>query len=716
MTDLMTSWFQSDVMKSLGWTFIHSLWQIALAGAVLYILLRFIPKRNAQLRYTLSAMTLWTIVVMALSTFIIMLPDQVQKTGLPEGVLVITGPSAPETLSAKLVNWLEWNMPLMLTVWFGGVAILTLRLLFGMTWIWFMRSTAIPEPQLQLQLDAIIRRLALRVKAAAVSSVSTMSPVTIGHIKPLILFPVGIINQLTPGEVEAVLTHELAHIMRQDYLSNLIQSFIETLFYYHPVTWWISRAVRAERENRADDLAVSWCGDRLQYASALVTVQEMAMREGPALSIGFTSRKGAMLRRIQRILNLPDKHHNQMEKTVLFSLCSLGLLAFTLTGRTPDPLTPESQSDNMVVNWTIASGDAMDTIPAKGIYRFHKKTEDEDIRLEVKDGEIRELQIDGREIPAAEYPDFQYMIEDLLSAKDPRPMPPHMLIIPDDFAFHFDHNIDIPPIPDIDMSDFAFDFDIPELDFSELYAFSFDHSALDSLFVLNKDMMVNPFSFYVDTLPEGRGGMRIIVNDGDTIFSKFYRSNSPEWAKRQEMMDNARWHEYSKQFGEQWKEHGEQWKEHAEQWRRHAEQWREMAESRRAQGREMAEQRRQWADEQRRQTDQERRHLRDQEVEREMAQERRLTQREVEMGRAGEPPHRGTGIGRERLSLSDHLVKDGLILPGEEAKVLLTPDKLKINGKKMPDGIHQKYLKLYEKQQGIELSGNSKVEFTTKSK
>lgn len=125
----------------------------------------------------------------------------------------------------------------------------------------------------------------------------------------------GILNQLSPKEVEAILTHELAHIVRRDYLSNLVQSFIETLFYYHPITWWISGMVRSERENRADDLAVRWCGDQLGYAKALMTVQEMQTRQGPALAVGFASRKGAMLARIQRILNLPYKNHNQMENS-----------------------------------------------------------------------------------------------------------------------------------------------------------------------------------------------------------------------------------------------------------------------------------------------------------------------------------------------------------------------------------------------------------------
>ena len=73
--NLTTSWMQSEWTKALGWTFVHSLWQIALIGLLLFVVLRLIPGRSAHTRYTISTLALWLIVVMALGTFIIMLPD-----------------------------------------------------------------------------------------------------------------------------------------------------------------------------------------------------------------------------------------------------------------------------------------------------------------------------------------------------------------------------------------------------------------------------------------------------------------------------------------------------------------------------------------------------------------------------------------------------------------------------------------------------------------
>jgi len=69
-----------------------------------------------------------------------------------------------------------------------------------------------------------------------------------------------------------------------------------------------------------------------------------------------------------------------------------------------------------------------------------------------------------------------------------------------------------------------------------------------------------------------------------------------------------------------------------------------------------------------------------------------------------------------RMNMADAMIEDGLIESGEEAEIVITPDKLKINGKKMDDETHEKYLRMYEAQQGVELSGNSRVEFRTKSR
>src|SRR5688572_23211870 len=114
--NLTTSWMQSEWTKALGWTFVHSLWQIALIGLILFVGLRLIPGRSAHTRYTISTLSLWLIVVMALATFIIMLPDSRTITEVA-GRLVMVGTTEPISLADKISAWLEVRMPMMLTIW-----------------------------------------------------------------------------------------------------------------------------------------------------------------------------------------------------------------------------------------------------------------------------------------------------------------------------------------------------------------------------------------------------------------------------------------------------------------------------------------------------------------------------------------------------------------------------------------------------------------------
>src|SRR6187551_736565 len=199
--NLINSWMKSDAMKALGWTFVHSLWQIALVGFLLFITLRLIPRRSANTRYTISTISLWLIVILATATYIIMLPDDKQVKEMT-GNLMFVSTSQPLSFTAKMSAWLEMNMPMMLTIWLGGVTILLLRLLLSLGWISHIRSNAISQSELQSRLNDIIERLSLKVNPEVSTSIHIPSPLTIGYLKPLILFPVGIINQLTPAEVE----------------------------------------------------------------------------------------------------------------------------------------------------------------------------------------------------------------------------------------------------------------------------------------------------------------------------------------------------------------------------------------------------------------------------------------------------------------------------------------------------------------------------------
>ena len=145
-------------------------------------------------------------------------------------------------------------------------------------------------------------RLALDRLVDVLESPAIAVPVMIGWLKPVVILPTAAIAGLTPIQVEALIAHELAHVRRHDYLVNLLQSVVETLLFYHPAVWWVSRDVRESREQCCDDMAVGVC-DRVVYASALADLAAMAMN--PRFALAATD--GSLVARVRRILGQGDQ-------------------------------------------------------------------------------------------------------------------------------------------------------------------------------------------------------------------------------------------------------------------------------------------------------------------------------------------------------------------------------------------------------------------------
>ena len=96
-----------------------------------------------------------------------------------------------------------------------------------------------------------------------------------------------------------ILAHELAHVSRHDFLANLLQTLVETLFFYHPAVWWLSHRIRVERENCCDDLAVAALGNRVEYGRALLALEEL---RGTTTVLALGVRSGPLLDRVRRLL------------------------------------------------------------------------------------------------------------------------------------------------------------------------------------------------------------------------------------------------------------------------------------------------------------------------------------------------------------------------------------------------------------------------------
>ncbi len=131
-------------------------------------------------------------------------------------------------------------------------------------------------------------RLKLKVVPIVALCTRVSSPVVVGIVQPMILLPPSLFYGLDPTQFAAILSHEMAHIRRFDLFFNLVQRIVESLLFFHPVTWWLSRRVTIERENCCDDVAASLVG-RFTYAEALVRMAGICLANHRSRSQALTT-------------------------------------------------------------------------------------------------------------------------------------------------------------------------------------------------------------------------------------------------------------------------------------------------------------------------------------------------------------------------------------------------------------------------------------------
>lgn len=344
--------FSVALDRALGWMVVHSIWQATLIALISGVLMALLSDQTARLRYRIAGGAMLAVLLAAAGTFLfyyhsfplqqeaVYVEKPVEKSNLPGAfqgqirtatpiVPISTAPATP--VIGRFRAYFDEHLPLIVTLWILGMAAFLLRLLGGLSYVYYLRVRLnFPvDPYWSELLEGLVQKSGLKKTIPVLESALTRSPLTIGYLKPLILFPIGVINHLSEREVEAILAHELAHILRRDYLFNILQSIVEALFYYHPAVWWLSAQLRSERESACDEQAIEWCGSKLNYAKALVTMQEMAFYPTtPALAFSG-QRQSQFLRRMQRLFKQPQSQFNIMEKWIATSLVVCSILALT---------------------------------------------------------------------------------------------------------------------------------------------------------------------------------------------------------------------------------------------------------------------------------------------------------------------------------------------------------------------------------------------------
>jgi D-alanyl-D-alanine endopeptidase (penicillin-binding protein 7) len=213
-----------------------------------------------------------------------------------------TGAALGGADAGGLLPWLGQNLGWIVASWAGCAGALGLRMAVGLLWIGRAARVQACDPAWQARLSRLAERCGLgrEVRLRVVDGLA--SPITAGWWRPVVLVPASLVAGMPPHLLEALLAHELGHVRRHDYLVNLVQSVIETLLFYHPAVWWLSRRIRAEREQIADDFAARHLGEPRRLALALSELEKLQFSSH---HLAQAANGGDLMARIRRLLR-PD--------------------------------------------------------------------------------------------------------------------------------------------------------------------------------------------------------------------------------------------------------------------------------------------------------------------------------------------------------------------------------------------------------------------------
>ena len=175
-------------------------------------------------------------------------------------------------------------------------------ILFG-AWLCGIAIGAIFWMRLWRQIRAARRGstpLDLKLPIAVMSSPGRLEPGVVGIFRPVLLLPEGITERLTPPQLEAILAHELRHVERRDNLTAAVHMLVETIFWFHPLMWWIRTRLVEERERACDEGVLRLGGEPQVYAESILKVCEFYLAAPVACAAGVTG--GELKKRIEGIM------------------------------------------------------------------------------------------------------------------------------------------------------------------------------------------------------------------------------------------------------------------------------------------------------------------------------------------------------------------------------------------------------------------------------
>jgi len=312
------------------------LWQSTLVALVIGVLTFLFRNNSASVRHDLwfaaSVKFLLPFSLLALlgrALFPHTVPDTSIKMLAKVETVTIPFASGVPVLATPQPYQMPWTL-MALAVWALGF--------IGVAAFWMVQWARLTAVARSAKVSSLHAPVPIRITS------ELLEPGLVGIVRPVVLLPEVMAQQLTSWEIDAILAHELCHWRRRDNLLTLVHMLVEAVFWFYPPVWLIGGRLVEESERACDDSVLDTGKKPLDYAETILKVCRLTCRSGLPCASGISG--SDLDRRITAIM--AGRGVEDVDPNKILLLAGLGLFAvlipFIAGGSIPAPGVPVLQS------------------------------------------------------------------------------------------------------------------------------------------------------------------------------------------------------------------------------------------------------------------------------------------------------------------------------------------------------------------------------------
>lgn len=172
------------------------------------------------------------------------------------------------------------------------------------------------------------------------------SPISFGWIDPIILLPIALVNQLTVKEIESIILHEWAHILRNDYLINIITSLVQVVLFFNPFSYLLNKEISLQREIACDNFVMKASVEKLDYLNAIYKIATVISHKNASIqnswSMGILNIPNELLYRVKALTKTKQFNFIHSAQIILATFVA-SLLFFIPFNNSPSKLATKVQ-------------------------------------------------------------------------------------------------------------------------------------------------------------------------------------------------------------------------------------------------------------------------------------------------------------------------------------------------------------------------------------